>query len=224
MKQEELDSILQVLENPVRRRIIKRLSQEPCYALQLSKELGLGQALVAKHLSLMERAGLVASTRESSPNGPSRRRYTVAKNISINVDLAPNVFIERAVVSGGSFAEEKKTSRKAALMSRRRSRGSEELGRRQVGALLHLGDTERPGLQHSRGREGPDCAHRGEEQGDVGGRRDSPRSGRNSDKKRVLFHILDEHDKEVESISTSLNLRELVVRTILDELERELFG
>jgi predicted transcriptional regulator len=50
MKERELDSVLQVIENPVRRRIIKRLSQESCYALQLSKELGLGQPLVAKHM------------------------------------------------------------------------------------------------------------------------------------------------------------------------------
>ncbi|HYB76368.1 MAG TPA: hypothetical protein VEC08_05370, partial [Nitrososphaerales archaeon] len=44
------------------------------------------------------------------------------------------------------------------------------------------------------------------------------------DKKRVLFHILDEHDTEVESISESLNLRELTVRAILEELERDYFG
>ncbi len=223
MKQEELDSILQVLENPVRRRIIKRLSQEPCYALQLSKELGLGQALVAKHLSLMERAGLVASTRESSPNGPSRRRYAVAKNISINVDLAPNVFIERAVVSGGSFAEEKKTSRKAALMSRRvqealKSSGDDRLELSFISEILNDLDysiaeveKDRIALIAVRNKAMSEVARIAAKQ-------------QNSDKKRVLFHILDEHDKEVESISTSLNLRELVVRTILDELERELFG
>jgi len=61
MKQKELDSVLQVIENPVRRRIIKRISQGPSYALQLSKELGLGQPLVAKHLSIMEKAGLLTS-------------------------------------------------------------------------------------------------------------------------------------------------------------------
>jgi hypothetical protein len=41
------------------------------------------------------------------------------------------------------------------------------------------------------------------------------------DKRRVLFHILDEHDREVESISESLNLRELAVKAILEELERD---
>ena len=56
MKHGELDAVLQLIENPVRRKIIKRLSQEPSYPLQLSKELGLGQPLVAKHLGpLLER-------------------------------------------------------------------------------------------------------------------------------------------------------------------------
>src|SRR5713226_8892466 len=97
MKERELDSVLQVIENPVRRRIIKRLSQEPSYALQLSKELGPGQPLVAKHLSLMEKAGLVTSALASSPNGPERRRYSLAKRISITMDVAPHLFKERAI-------------------------------------------------------------------------------------------------------------------------------
>src|SRR2546428_10872331 len=98
MKQEELDSVLQIIENPVRRRIIKRISQGPSYALQLSKELGLGQPLVAKHLSLMEKAGLVISALESSPSGPERRRYSLVKSISITMDVAPHLFKERAIL------------------------------------------------------------------------------------------------------------------------------
>jgi predicted transcriptional regulator len=43
------------------------------------------------------------------------------------------------------------------------------------------------------------------------------------DMRRVLFYILDEHDREVESISEALNLRELTVKEILDELERAYF-
>ncbi|TLY13390.1 MAG: ArsR family transcriptional regulator, partial [Thaumarchaeota archaeon] len=85
MKQEELDTVLQVIENPVRRRIIKRLSRGPSYALQISKELGLGQPLVAKHLSMMQSAGLVTSTVESrrNPSGGKRKWYSLAKSVSI---------------------------------------------------------------------------------------------------------------------------------------------
>ena len=40
----------------------------------------------------------------------------------------------------------------------------------------------------------------------------------------MLFHITAEHEREVDSISEALELREVTVRTILDELEREFFG
>lgn len=44
------------------------------------------------------------------------------------------------------------------------------------------------------------------------------------DRRRVLIHILDEHDREAESISESLNLRETTVKEILEEPEKEFFG
>jgi len=43
------------------------------------------------------------------------------------------------------------------------------------------------------------------------------------DMRRVLFHILDEHDRQVDRISEALNLRELTVKTILEELEKSYF-
>ena len=46
--------MLGTVENPIRRRIIARLSQKPNYQLQLSKELDISQQLVAKHLGSME--------------------------------------------------------------------------------------------------------------------------------------------------------------------------
>ena len=63
----DLDGLLKILENPIRRRVIERLSQEPNYSLRLSKELGLGQQLVTKHLNLMEDAGLVTTKNQTSP-------------------------------------------------------------------------------------------------------------------------------------------------------------
>jgi predicted transcriptional regulator len=81
MEDIEFDAVLGVLENSVRRKIIKRLSQRPSYPSQLSKELGLGQPLVAKHLTVMEAAKVVTSSLEGSPSGPDRRIYSLAKSI-----------------------------------------------------------------------------------------------------------------------------------------------
>jgi predicted transcriptional regulator len=221
MKERELDSVLQVIENPVRRRIIKRLSQEPSYALQLSKELRLGQPLVARHLALMEKAGLVASALESSPSGPARRRYFLAKSISITMDVAPHLFKERAISFNAS--PERKTPRQA----------SAPLGKRVRDALaapdekerlslisdvlsdidLRIGtvEEERVGLLTVRNELMNEAARI------VGSLEDK-------DTRRVVFHILEEHDKEVASISQSLDMREMLVRSILEELERDVFG
>ena len=113
MESDELDTVLQVVENPVRRRIIKRLSREPAYELQLSKELGLGQSLVAKHLKVMKGAGLVTFASEKSESGPPRRRYSLARGISITMDLGPNLFIER-----GTAIEARPRGRRSELAGR----------------------------------------------------------------------------------------------------------
>lgn len=221
MKQEELDSTLQVIENPIRRRIIKRLSQEPCYALQLSKELGLGQPLVAKHLAVMEEAGLVMSVAEDSPAGPRRKRYALAKSISITMDLAPNLFLEKGV----SFEPRRpKTggSHTLALMKKRLQEavsGSDE--RERLSKLSELLNDVDARIDQVEGEHVELLRVRDEamrEASRIAGRLEG------LDKRRVLFHILDRHDMEVESISESLNLRELTVKAILDELEREFFA
>ena len=159
MKERELDSVLQVIENPVRRRIIKRLSQESCYALQLSKELGLGQPLVAKHMSVMEKAGMVTSAVETSPNGPERRRYSLAKSISITMDLAPHLFNERAIsfnmpsskkpktageAEGGAFGDRVREALAAADEGEKLSLISRVLG--DVDTRIALVEEERVGL------------------------------------------------------------------------------
>ncbi len=222
MGERELDSVLQVIENPVRRRIIKRLSEEPSYALQLSKELGLGQPLVAKHLSLMEKAGLVTSALESSPNGPERRRYSLAKSISITMDVAPHLFKERAISFNASPPDRKpskgvdaplgKQIREALAVGgekERLSRISSVLN--DIDSRIEAVEEERVGLLTVRNELMNEAAK-------------IVASLEDLDTRRVVFHILEEHDKEVESISRSLDMREMLVRSILEELDRDIFG
>ncbi len=225
MKEMELDSVLQVIENPVRRRIIKRLSQEPCYALQLSKELGLGQPLVAKHLSVMEKAGLVSSVMETSPNGPERKRYSLAKSVSITMDVAPHLFKEKAIAFDPSRVEGRKSSKQTTTAAALSKRGEEALAApdereklslisnvlNEVDHRIDSVEEERVNLLTIRNELMSEAARI------VGNFVDF-------DVRRVVFHILEEHDREVESISRSLDMREMVVRSILEELERDVFG
>ena len=99
MEQEDsdIDSVLLTVENPVRRKIIKRLSKEPAYQLRISKELGFSQQLVAKHLDSMEDTGVVSSLMEASPRGPKRKEYLLNRSISLTIDFAPNLFRTRVV-------------------------------------------------------------------------------------------------------------------------------
>jgi predicted transcriptional regulator len=221
MKERELDSVLQVIENPVRRRIIKRLSQEPSYALQLSKDLGLGQPLVAKHLSLMEKAGLVTSALESSPNGPERRRYSLAKSISITMDVAPHLFKERAISFNTPPGGKASNRTDAPLRKRVQEALAAPDEKERLSLISHVlsdidlrigrVEEERVSLLSVRNELMNEAARI------VGSLEDF-------DTRRVVFHILEEHDKEIASISQSLDMREIVVRSILEELERNFFG
>ena len=216
MDKEELDSALQVMENPVRRKIIKRLSQEPAYALQLSKELGLGQPLVAKHLATMQNAGLVKAVSEDSPNGPRRKLYSLAKGISITMDVGPNLFIARGMAFESKPGKEK-TSQEVSQLRHKVQHAIEGNDESKKLSLLSeaLDEVDRRmdeieqerfellGVRNLAMREASTVASKFDE----------------LDTRRVLFHILDEHDRGVERISEALNLRELSVKSILEELE-----
>jgi len=220
MEQEELDTILAVVENPVRRKIMRRLSQEPAYALQLSKELGLGQPLVAKHLAVMERAGLVNPVTEASPAGPPRKKYSLAKGVTITMDVGPNVFLERGMSLRPRPAA--RSSEEVIRLRKMLDRATEDKDERKrltsLSDVLNEVDLRMEGLESERAdlldvrnqamREASGIA------GNLAGR----------DMRRVLFHILNEHDREVRRISEALNLREFSVKEILQELERNYFG
>jgi len=89
----ELDRLLSVIENPARRHILEALAREPHYPLQLSKELGMSQQAVMKHLKVLEDYGLVRSYREESDcGGPMRKQFYPTLNFTIVVDAGPNLF------------------------------------------------------------------------------------------------------------------------------------
>jgi len=85
--------LLSVIENPTRRRILEALVREPHYPLQLSRELGLSQQGIMKHLRMLEDLDLVRSFMEDSDQGgPSRRRYFPTTGFTMVVDIGPGLF------------------------------------------------------------------------------------------------------------------------------------
>jgi predicted transcriptional regulator len=90
-----LDQVLNIVENPIRRKIIRRLAHEPSYPLELSSDLGINQQLITKHLKVMEAAEIVEATRTSSPYGPDRRVYELTKSISLTIEFSPDLYTEQ---------------------------------------------------------------------------------------------------------------------------------
>ena len=214
----ELDSILLTIENPIRRKLLRRLSQEPSYQLQLSKELGFSQQLVAKHLDTMEDSGVLSSLMESSPHGPKRKEYLLNKSISVTIDFAPNLY--RAKVTTFDSLPDAETPFPAYQLVPRVQqalRGPSDGNFGPLGGLVadidrKLGDLEdeRSVLLYIRHLAMKEVAKV------IGGMRIP------SEKKKILYHIIDQQNKDVEGISRALNLREGLVKDILDELNKNL--
>ena len=217
MEQNELDSVLGAVENPIRRRIIARLSEEPTYQLQLSKELGVSQQLVAKHLLSMEGAGLVSTMLEDSPRGPQRKEYMLRKSLSVTVDLAPSLFRAR-VFSFGPVPGMDEAGEHGPLGVRINEvlRYPDEASR--IGALasiisevdrkLKQIEDERAVLLYLRNMALREAA------------RASITLG-TSDRRKVLHYIMKEQRNSLGDISNSLGLQAHAVGEILEQIERE---
>ncbi len=92
MEEKELDELLTAVGNSTRREILRHLSKEPHYPLQLSKKLNVSQQAVMKHLKTLEDIGLVRSEDRPSPSGPPRRYYALTKRLSVRIDIGPESF------------------------------------------------------------------------------------------------------------------------------------
>ena len=92
-----IDVLLDVLGNETRRRILRLLADEPRYFIQLSKDLGVSQQAVLKHLEILERHGFVTSyEKESEFAAPNRKYFELNRScmmaIGITKDAVEFVF------------------------------------------------------------------------------------------------------------------------------------
>ena len=214
-----MDLFLKILENPIRRSIVERLSQEPNYPLQLSKDLGLGQQLVAKHLKIMEESGLLKSAIRSSPAGPKRRIYELTKSFSITLDVAPHLFKEE-IVSFDIKPEKSQLSNDLVSLVERRNELTSflEKGNKMspcaemlsdIDEKLMMLEEERLLLLYVRNSVMKEASK-------------TIRQVDDTDARRVLHQAVDEHDKSVNYIAQALNLREDRVQEAIQKLKKEL--
>lgn len=213
-----MDYSLKILENPVRRKIVERLSQEPNYSLRLSKELGLGQQLVTKHLNIMENSGIVKTKIKSSPLGPQRRIFSLAKSFSIIIDVAPNLFKQNLITFDVEPDQYPFSEQTISLIEQRDRIFDFPIGidkmkpfsniLKEIDDKLENLEQERTlllSIRNSIMKEASKIIQRIDD----------------SDSRRVFHSALDEHDSSAKKISESLNLREDKVRKIIQKLKNE---
>ncbi len=101
----DIDQLLSLVENPTRRRILESLVREPSYPLRLSKELGISQQAVMKNLTLMERNGLICSSRVDSNMGPTRIVYAPNSEFTLVIEMGSGRFTTRVTAPLREAAE-----------------------------------------------------------------------------------------------------------------------
>jgi predicted transcriptional regulator len=216
----DIDSVLLTVENPVRRKIIKRLSKEPSYQLRISKELGFSQQLVAKHLDAMEDSGVVSSQMEASPHGPKRKEYLLNRSISLTIDFAPNLFRARVVEFDplpeldlpGSSGEVFR------MLADVMQRPEENRKLRPLASLIKEIDRKLTDIEDERSvlLYLRNLAMREVSKAVGGG------STSGWEDKGVLNQLVDENEKSLRGTLRGLNMSDAWVRAILAELQREL--
>jgi len=80
--------LLDLLGNENRRRILRLLSQKPCYVTEISEYLGVSPKAVIDHLRKLEETGLV----ESRTDDQRRKYFHISRNLRLEVNVSPYGF------------------------------------------------------------------------------------------------------------------------------------
>jgi predicted transcriptional regulator len=91
------EKVVDVIGNPIRRRIIRKLSEGPDYTLRLSNELNIQQQLASKHLKVIRNAELVDVVRQPSEKGADKNMFSLNKFYSLQIDFSPNLYNQRLI-------------------------------------------------------------------------------------------------------------------------------
>lgn len=91
-RMKSMDQILGIVGNKTRRKILELLSEEPHYISQIAKKLDVTQPSILKHLSILEKAGLIQNFWRKNPLGAARKYYRICDSVGIEIAITPKGF------------------------------------------------------------------------------------------------------------------------------------
>jgi predicted transcriptional regulator len=86
------ESVLHIVGNETRRKILSLLSTEPHYISQIAKKLDVTQPAILRHLQILQRSGLIESFTERNPLGAARKYYKICDSFELEIALNPQAF------------------------------------------------------------------------------------------------------------------------------------
>jgi predicted transcriptional regulator len=213
----DFESVVDVIGNPIRRQIIRKLSEGPDYALRLSNELNVSQQLASKHLKVIRNAELVNIFRQKSRKGADKKMFTLNKFYSLQIDFSPNLYNESLIsfnnpqlwINADSYMD--KIENKIDGLIEEES-GIDKIS--PLGQIVGAIDEELDSLEKRRARllYLRNLAMNASQQA----MEDLDRR-----KRQIVHLILDQGSCTIEYLSKYMQLREHSIKNIIEELENE---
>jgi len=212
----DFETVVGVLGSPVRRDIIKKLSQGPDYTLRLSNELNIHQQLAAKHLKVIQDAELVDVVRQKSSLGADKNVFHLNKFYSLQIDFSPSLYNERLISFNNphQWIQEDDYMEKLEEQVKDIDDEAEVDDVSPIRQIIKVIDDELEGLEKRRARLlyirnlALGAAQNALEEVDRA-------------KRQVIQHLIDLGPTSVEALSKAFQIGEDTVKDIISELERE---
>ena len=213
----DFEKVVEVLGNPVRRRLIQKLSESPDYTLRLSNELNIHQQLAAKHMKVLRNAELVDVIRQKSKKGADKNVFSLNKFYSLQIDFSPNLYNQRLISFNNPSLWTTADNYMDRLEDKVTELGEEDSGIDQInplGNIVQSIDDELESLEKRRARllYIRNLAMNASVQAlDELDRK----------KRQVMHFILNQGSTTVNAISRHMQLREETIRDLVSDLENE---
>ena len=216
-QRKNFEKVVGVLGNPVRRNIIKKLSEGPDYTLRLSNELNINQQLAAKHLKVIQDAELVDVVRQKSTFGADKNVFHLNKFYSLQIDFSPSLYNERLISFNNPHQWIQEDNYMERLEDQVKDIDDEELNVDDVPPLrqiIEIIDEELESLEKRRARL---LYIRNLALGATQGALEEL----DRKKKQIIQHLVDIGPTSIEDLSKTLQLNEADVRDIVSDLVKE---